>query len=503
MSFPTIADLNKALTNKEVSAVELAQEALKKAADLNELNAFIDINEELSLGQARVADELIASGKANYLTGIPLAHKDNYVTTGWKTTAASKMLENYISPFEASVVEDLRAAGAVNIGKLNLDEFAMGSSNESSYFGACLNPWDTSKVPGGSSGGSAVAVATGIVPFATASDSGGSIRQPSALCGVTGIKATYGSVSRWGIIAYASSMDQAGLIARNADDLVAGLDLISHFDARDSNSATHCFGAQNNSGRVKAQYDAKRAEFDAAGAKPLSGLRVGVPAEYRSDEVSAEVDSAIQAAVKQLEALGATIVDISLPHTADCIPTYYILAPAEASSNLSRFDGVRFGHRTAKKVENIGELIANSRAEAFGDEVRRRIFIGTYALTEGYYDALYVKAQRVRRLIAEDFKRAFAEQCDVIVGPVTPGTARSIGDNKDLKAEWLNDIFTLSVNLAGLPAMSLPCGFSNDPKPLPIGLQLIGNYFNEGQLLAIADRFQQSSDWHTRKPTEI
>lgn len=503
MSFPTIADLNKALTNKEMSAVELAQEALKKAADLNELNAFIDINEELSLEQARAADGLIASGKANYLTGIPLAHKDNYVTTGWKTTAASKMLENYISPFEASVVEDLRVAGTVNIGKLNLDEFAMGSSNETSYFGAALNPWDKSKIPGGSSGGSAIAVAAGIVPFATASDSGGSIRQPSALCGVTGIKATYGSVSRWGMIAYASSMDQAGLIARNADDLVAGLDLISHFDERDSNSATHCLGAQNASGRVKAQYDAKRAEFDAIGAKPLSGLRVGVPSEYRSDEVSVEVDSAVQAAVKQLEELGATIVEISLPHTADCIPTYYILAPAEASSNLSRFDGVRFGHRTDKQVENIGQLIAESRAEAFGEEVRRRIFIGTYALTAGYYDALYVKAQRVRRLIAEDFKRAFAEQCDVIVGPVTPGTARTIGDNKDLKAEWLNDIFTLSVNLAGLPAMSLPCGFSNDDKPLPIGLQLIGNYFNEGQLLAIADRFQQSTDWHTRKPTEV
>ena len=503
MSFPTIADLNKALTNKEVSAVELAQEALKKAADLKELNAFIDINEEFSLEQARAADELIATGKANYLTGIPLAHKDNYVTTGWKTTAASKMLENYISPFEASVVEDLRVAGTVNIGKLNLDEFAMGSSNETSYFGAALNPWDKSKIPGGSSGGSAIAVAAGIVPFATASDSGGSIRQPSALCGVTGIKATYGSVSRWGMIAYASSMDQAGLIARNADDLVTGLDLISHFDERDSNSATHCLGAPNASGRVKAQYDAKRAEFDASGAKPLSGLRVGVPSEYRSDEVSVEVDSAVQATVKQLEELGATIVEISLPHTADCIPTYYILAPAEASSNLSRFDGVRFGHRTAKDVKNIGQLIAESRAEAFGEEVRRRIFIGTYALTEGYYDALYVKAQRVRRLIAEDFKRAFAEQCDVIVGPVTPGTARNIGDNKDLKAEWLNDIFTLSVNLAGLPAMSLPCGFSNDDKPLPIGLQLIGNYFNEGQLLAIADRFQQSTDWHTRKPTEI
>ncbi|NLA88826.1 MAG: Asp-tRNA(Asn)/Glu-tRNA(Gln) amidotransferase subunit GatA [Alcaligenaceae bacterium] len=502
MSFPTIADLNKALTNKEVSAVELAQESLKKASELKELNAFIEINDELSLTQAKAADDLIAKGQANYLTGIPMAHKDNYVTTGWKTTAASKMLENYLSPFEASVVEDLRKAGTVNIGKLNLDEFAMGSSNETSYFGPCLNPWDKTRIPGGSSGGSAAAVAAGIVPFATATDSGGSIRQPAALCGVTGIKATYGAVSRWGMIAYASSMDQAGIIARHAADLVPALDLISHFDERDSNSVSNCIGVKNEAGRVQAQYNAQRAQFDAAGDKPLTGLRVGVPAEYQGDEVNAEVATAVQNAIKQLEDLGATLVDISLPHTPDCISAYYILSPAEASSNLSRFDGVRFGNR-AKGTDSIEELIARSRAEGFGDEVRRRVLLGTYALTEGYYDALYVKAQRVRRLIADDFQRVFADQCDVIVGPVTPDTARKLGDNKDLKAEWLNDIFTLSVNLAGLPAMSLPCGFSSDAKPLPIGLQLIGNYFNEGQLLAIADRYQQNTDWHTRKATEV
>ena len=502
MSFPTIADLNKALTNKEVSAVELAQESLKKASELKELNAFIEINDELSLAQAKAADDLIAKGQANYLTGIPMAHKDNYVTTGWKTTAASKMLENYLSPFEASVVEDLRKAGTVNIGKLNLDEFAMGSSNETSYFGPCLNPWDKTRIPGGSSGGSAAAVAAGIVPFATATDSGGSIRQPAALCGVTGIKATYGAVSRWGMIAYASSMDQAGIIARHAADLVPALDLISHFDERDSNSVSNCIGVKNEAGRVQSQYDAQRAQFDAAGDKSLTGLRVGVPTEYQGDEVNAEVATAVQNAIKQLEDLGATLVDISLPHTPDCISAYYILSPAEASSNLSRFDGVRFGHR-AKGTDSIEELIARSRAEGFGDEVRRRVLLGTYALTEGYYDALYVKAQRVRRLIADDFQRVFADQCDVIVGPVTPDTARKLGDNKDLKAEWLNDIFTLSVNLAGLPAMSLPCGFSSDAKPLPIGLQLIGNYFNEGQLLAIADRYQQNTDWHTRKATEV
>lgn len=502
MSFPTIADLNKALTNKEVSAVELAQESLKKASELKELNAFIEINDELSLTQAKAADDLIAKGQANYLTGIPMAHKDNYVTTGWKTTAASKMLENYLSPFEASVVEDLRKAGTVNIGKLNLDEFAMGSSNETSYFGPCLNPWDKTRIPGGSSGGSAAAVAAGIVPFATATDSGGSIRQPAALCGVTGIKATYGAVSRWGMIAYASSMDQAGIIARHAADLVPALDLISHFDERDSNSVSNCIGVKNEAGRVQSQYDAQRAQFDAAGDKSLTGLRVGVPTEYQGDEVNAEVATAVQNAIKQLEDLGATLVDISLPHTPDCISAYYILSPAEASSNLSRFDGVRFGHR-AKGTDSIEELIARSRAEGFGDEVRRRVLLGTYALTEGYYDALYVKAQRVRRLIADDFQRVFADQCDVIVGPVTPDTARKLGDNKDLKAEWLNDIFTLSVNLAGLPAMSLPCGFSSDAKPLPIGLQLIGNYFNEGQLLAIADRYQQNTDWHTRKATEV
>ncbi len=482
--------------------MELAQESLKKASELKELNAFIEINDELSLTQAKAADDLIAKGQANYLTGIPMAHKDNYVTTGWKTTAASKMLENYLSPFEASVVEDLRKAGTVNIGKLNLDEFAMGSSNETSYFGPCLNPWDKTRIPGGSSGGSAAAVAAGIVPFATATDSGGSIRQPAALCGVTGIKATYGAVSRWGMIAYASSMDQAGIIARHAADLVPALDLISHFDERDSNSVSNCIGVKNEAGRVQAQYNAQRAQFDAAGDKPLTGLRVGVPAEYQGDEVNAEVATAVQNAIKQLEDLGATLVDISLPHTPDCISAYYILSPAEASSNLSRFDGVRFGNR-AKGTDSIEELIARSRAEGFGDEVRRRVLLGTYALTEGYYDALYVKAQRVRRLIADDFQRVFADQCDVIVGPVTPDTARKLGDNKDLKAEWLNDIFTLSVNLAGLPAMSLPCGFSSDAKPLPIGLQLIGNYFNEGQLLAIADRYQQNTDWHTRKATEV
>ena len=502
MSFPTIAKLNQALINKEVSAVELAQEALRKANQLKELNTFIEINDELSLAEARAADAVIASGSASLLTGIPIAHKDNYVTTGWKTTAASKMLANYQSPFDASVVEDFRGIGAVNIGKLNMDEFAMGSSTETSFFGACLNPWDKTRIPGGSSGGSAAAVAAGIIPLATASDSGGSVRQPSALCGVTGIKATYGAVSRWGIIAYASSMDQAGLIARHADDLVAGMDLISHFDERDSNSAANCFANKNVVGRVKAEYDSLRNQFDAAGEKPLNGLRIGFPAEYQGEGIDPEVANAVQAAIKQLEDLGATIVEISLPHTADCISSYYILAPAEASSNMSRFDGIRFGHRT-EKADNLENLIARSRAEAFGDEVRRRILIGTYVLTEGYYDALYVKAQRVRRLIAEDFKKAFAEQCDVIVGPVSPNVARSIGDNKDLKGEWLNDIFTLSVNLAGLPAMSLPCGFSSDTKPLPIGLQLIGNYFNEAQLLAIADRYQQHTDWHTRKATEV
>ncbi|WP_432786521.1 Glutamyl-tRNA(Gln) amidotransferase subunit A [Oligella sp. MSHR50489EDL] len=502
MSFPTIADLNKALTNKEVSAVELAQEALKTASSLKNLNAFIEINEDLSLAQARAADDLLAKGQGNYLTGIPMAHKDNFVTEGWKTTAASKMLENYRSPFEATVVEDLRQAGAVNIGKLNLDEFAMGSSNETSYFGACLNPWDTAKIPGGSSGGSAAAVAAGIVPYATATDSGGSIRQPAAFCGVTGIKATYGSISRWGIIAYASSMDQAGIIARSAHGIVPALSLICHYDERDSNSVNQCFADKNAVGRVQAQYDAQRRQFDSAGDKPLSGLRIGLPTEYQGDELSAEVAEAVKAAVQQLADLGAEIVEISLPHTPECIPAYYILSPAEASSNLSRFDGIRFGHRTAE-ADSIEQLIARSRAEGFGHEVRRRVLLGTYALSEGYYDALYVKAQRVRRLIANDFKRVFAEQCDVIVGPVTPNVARNIGDNKDLKAEWLSDIFTLSVNLAGLPAMSLPCGFSNDAKPLPIGLQLIGNYFNEGQLLAIADRYQQSTDWHTRKPTEV
>lgn len=499
MSFNNIYEVRSALDNKKVSAVELAQEALNKAEQLSRLNAFLHIDPELTLAQARLADETIAKGQQGILTGLPIAHKDVFVTKGWRTTAASKMLANYTSPFDATVVERLAQAGCVNIGKLNCDEYAMGSGNENSAFGACLNPWDELAVPGGSSGGSAAAVAAGIVLATTGTDTGGSVRQPAALCGVSGIKPTYGTVSRFGMIAFASSLDQAGPLARNARDLVELLDVMGGFDERDSTSVMSCDGVNNTQGRVKQAFTAETAKFEANGSAPLKGLRIGVPQEYFADGISAEVKNAVEQAIAQFVALGAERVDISLPRTSLAIPAYYVIAPAEASSNLSRYDGVRYGHRS-KEYVGLEQMMSRSRAEGFGPEVQRRIMIGTYVLSQGYYDAYYLQAQRIRRMIANDFQDALNHQCDVIMGPVTPTVAKNIGDNQgDVTADWLADIYTLGVSLAGLPAMSIPCGFGGAQGNRPIGLQVIGNYFKEGQLLALGDCFQQHTDWHKRQ----
>lgn len=495
----SIEEARAALDSKKISATELAQEALNKAKRLSRLNAFLHIDPDLTLAQAKIADDLIAQGKQGTLTGIPIAHKDIFVTKGWRTTAASKMLANYTSPFDATVVELLAQAGCVNIGKLNCDEFAMGSSNENSAFGACLNPWDERAVPGGSSGGSAVSVAAGIVLAATGTDTGGSVRQPSALCGVSGIKPTYGAVSRFGMIAFASSLDQAGPIARHARDLVSILNTISQFDDRDSTSVQYCHGHENKQGRINTDFEKEVAHYNNNGSHPLKGLRIGVPKEYFIGGISDDVKKAVEKAIETLVSLGAERVEISLPHTALAIPAYYVIAPAEASSNLSRYDGVRYGHRS-NDYNGLEHMMSRSRAEGFGAEVQRRIMIGTYVLSQGYYDAYYLQAQRIRRIIANDFQTALQTQCDVILSPVTPSVAKNIGENKgDITADWLADIYTLGISLAGLPAASIPCGFGGEKGNRPIGLQVVGNYFKEGQILAISDCFQQHTDWHLRQ----
>ncbi|HEX7385980.1 MAG TPA: Asp-tRNA(Asn)/Glu-tRNA(Gln) amidotransferase subunit GatA [Castellaniella sp.] len=498
--FHSLRDLSQALSDKRISAVELATDTLQAVHAYPDSHVFLHVDDALTLEQARTADATRAAGQAGPLTGIPIAHKDLFVTQGWRTTASSKMLEHYVSPFDATVVGQLRAAGTVSLGKLSCDEFAMGSGNENSAFGAVHNPWNPEHVPGGSSGGSAAAVAAGLVVGATGTDTGGSVRQPAALCGVSGIKPTYGTVSRYGMIAYASSLDQAGVLARNACDLVPLLDVMSGFDERDSTSLESCDGVANAPGRVQSDYAAAQVRFEAAAAQPLKGLRIGVPREFFNEGLSATVGDAIEAALKVFESLGATRVEISLPRTRLAIPAYYVIAPAEASSNLSRYDGVRYGHRAAHYGDLI-DMTSRSRTEGFGDEVRRRILVGTYVLSHGYYDAYYLQAQRVRRMIVDDFQHAFANDCDVIMGPVTPDVARRIGDNRqDPIADWLADIYTLGVSLAGLPGMSIPCGFGGGTTPLPIGLQLVGRYFSEGHLLALADRYQQVTDWHQRIP---
>ena len=484
-----LKELSQALAAKQVSSVELATLFLDRIDRLNpEINAFVTVDRERSLKMAAVADARIAAGDAGPLTGIPIAQKDIFCAEGWTTTCGSKMLANFVSPYDATVIEKLhRDAGLVSLGKTNMDEFAMGSSNETSFFGPVRNPWDRSRVPGGSSGGSAAAVAARMAPAATGTDTGGSIRQPAALCNLTGLKPTYGVVSRYGMIAFASSLDQGGPMAASAEDCALLLNAMAGFDPRDSTSLD----------RPAEDYAGQLAE--GRGDKPLAGLRVGLPKEFFGTGCAAGVMAAVQAAIGEYERLGATMVEVSLPNSHLSVPAYYVIAPAEASSNLSRFDGVRYGYR-APDYANLDDMYAKTRAQGFGAEVKRRILIGTYVLSHGYYDAYYLQAQRIRRLIADDFVAAF-RQCDVIIGPTSPTTAFRIGEKAaDPVQMYLSDIYTIAVNLAGLPGMSIPCGFSDG---LPVGLQLIGDYFAEARLLDVAHRFQQATDWHRRSPAGI
>ncbi len=485
----SLQQLGSALRARKISSVELTQLYLDRIAALNPaLNAYITTKAETSLAQARAADALLAGGKAQALTGIPIAQKDIFCAKGWRTTCGSKMLENFIAPYDAHVIEQFNNAGAVNLGKTNMDEFAMGSSNETSHFGTVKNPWDRNAVPGGSSGGAACAVAARLCAAATGTDTGGSIRQPAALCGISGIKPTYGTVSRYGMIAFASSLDQAGPMGRSAEDLALMMNVMAGFDERDSTSLQH-----------------DKEDYARDLNKPLSGLRIGLPKEFFAEGMSSDVAKAIEAAIAEYKKLGATIVDISLPNSKLSVPVYYVLAPAEASSNLSRFDGVRYGYR-APEYTDLADMYEKSRAQGFGAEVKRRIMIGTYVLSHGYYDAYYLQAQKIRRLIAQDFTEAY-KKCDVIMGPTSPSTAFKLGEKGDDPVQmYLSDIYTIAVNLAGLPGMSIPCGFgaaSNGNPGMPVGLQIIGNYFDEARMLNVAHQYQLATDWHSRAPQGI
>ncbi len=476
----TVAALSAALRHKEISSVELTRVFLERINKYKELNAFITVAPERSLAQARAADARIAKGEAGVLTGIPIAQKDIFCADGWLTTCGSKILSNFIAPYDATTIEKFNNAGAVCLGKTNMDEFAMGSSNETSYYGVVKNPWNTAVVPGGSSGGSAAAVAARLAPAATGTDTGGSIRQPASLTNLTGLKPSYGRVSRYGMIAFASSLDQGGPMARTAEDAALMLNVMAGFDPRDSTSV-----------------DEPVPDYTKSLNNDIKGLRIGLPREYFSKGLSSEVAKVIETAIAEYKKLGAQVVEVSLPNSQLAIPCYYVLAPAEASSNLSRFDGARYGFR-ARDYTDLLDMYCKTRAEGFGAEVKRRIMIGTYALSAGYYDAYYLKAQKLRRLIAEDFRKAF-ESCDVIMGPTTPTTAFKIGEKSDDPvAMYLSDIYTISVNLAGLPGMSIPAGFA--PDGLPVGLQLIGQYFDESRLLNAAHCYQQVTDWHKRMP---
>ena len=479
----TVAGLAAGLRRREYSATELARALLGRiTATQPVLNAFISVEEEPALASAAEADRRLAAGDAPPLTGVPIAHKDIFCAAGSRTTCGSKMLSNFVSPYDATVVARLRAAGVVCLGKANMDEFAMGSSNETSHFGPVKNPWDLARVPGGSSGGSAAAVAARLVPAATATDTGGSIRQPAALCGVTGIKPTYGRVSRYGMIAFASSLDQAGVIARTAEDAALLLGAMAGFDPRDSTSV-----------------DRPVPDYVAGLAQPLAGLRIGLLKEFFDEGLDPAINACLQEALALLRKAGATTVEVSLPNLPLSVPTYYVVAPAECSSNLARFDGVRFGHRCADP-RDLKDLYERSRGEGFGAEVKRRIMTGTYVLSAGYYDAYYLKAQRVRQLITDDFNRAFAG-VDVLIGPTTPTVAFELGaKTSDPVTMYLNDIYTIGANLAGLPAMSIPCGFVQG---LPVGLQLVGPHFSEEKLLNVAHRYQLETDWHARSPAGV
>jgi aspartyl-tRNA(Asn)/glutamyl-tRNA(Gln) amidotransferase subunit A len=477
----SLKELGAALAAKKISAVELATLFLDRIEKLNPtLNAFVTVDRDKTLEMARAADARRAAGETGPLLGVPLAHKDIFCAQGWKTTCGSKMLENFIAPYDATVVEKFKTAGMVTLGKCNMDEFAMGSSNETSYFGPVKNPWDTARVPGGSSGGSAAAIAARLAPAATGTDTGGSIRQPAALCGFTGLKPTYGVVSRYGMIAFASSLDQGGPMAASAEDCALMLNAMAGFDPRDSTSLE----------RTTEDYARDL-------GKPLAGLRIGLPKEFFGAGMSDDVRAAVEAALAEYRKLGATTIEVSLPNSGLSVPAYYVIAPAEASSNLSRFDGVRYGHRAAE-YGDLNDMYCKSRAEGFGAEVKRRILVGTYVLSHGYYDAYYLQAQKIRRLIAADFAAAFKD-CDVIMGPTSPSTAFKLGEKaSDPVQMYLSDIYTIAVNLAGLPGMSIPCGF--DAGGLPVGLQLIGGWFDEARMLNVAHQYQQATDWHRRNP---
>ncbi|PPD40223.1 MAG: Asp-tRNA(Asn)/Glu-tRNA(Gln) amidotransferase GatCAB subunit A [Methylobacter sp.] len=479
MHTKTINQLAQGLRSGEFSSVELTQHFLQRIRQHESLNAFITVTEGLALQAAQAADQRIASGDASLLAGIPIAQKDIFCTLGVKTSCGSKMLDNFIAPYNATVVEKFNHAGAVMLGKLNMDEFAMGSSNETSFYGPARNPWDTQTVPGGSSGGSAAAVAAGLAVAATGTDTGGSIRQPAAFCGITGLKPTYGRVSRYGMIAYASSLDQGGPMTRSAEDAAILLQTMAGFDVKDSTSA-----------------DLPVPDYPAALNQPLAGLKIGLPKEFFGEGLDSGVAAVLETAISEYRKLGAEVADISMPNLNMAIPAYYVIACAESSANLSRYDGVRFGYRCESPVD-LTDLYTRSRGEGFGKEVKRRILMGTYALSAGYYDAYYLKAQKVRRLISQDFQQALAE-VDVIMSPVTPTTAFGIGAKMDDPiAMYLADIYTIAINLAGVPAMSVPAGFSGG---MPVGLQIIGNHFTEDRLLNIAHQYQQVTDWHQQTP---
>lgn len=481
MHHKSLAELANALRTRKFTSEELTQHYLKRIEQLDEnLNSFITVTAEEALKQAKAADAILQSGGGGPMTGIPIAHKDIFCTTGIKTSCGSKMLDNFIAPYDATVVSRLSAAGAVILGKTNMDEFAMGSSNETSFYGPVKNPWAHDRVPGGSSGGSAAAVAARLTPAATGTDTGGSIRQPAALCGITGLKPTYGRVSRYGMIAFASSLDQGGPMAHTAEDVALLLSAMAGFDKRDSTSV-----------------EQEVSNYTLSLEESIKGIKIGLPKEYFGEALALDIAATIENSIKEFEGLGAQVREISLPNTALAVPTYYVVAPAECSSNLSRYDGVRFGYR-CNNPKDILDLYCRSRGEGFGPEVKRRILIGTYVLSAGYYDAYYLKAQKLRRLISNDFKQAFTE-VDVIMSPTSPTPAFRLGEKtNDPVAMYLADIYTIGVNLAGLPAISIPAGFANG---LPVGLQIIGNYFSEAHLLNIAHRYQQITDWHCRIPT--
>jgi len=479
----SLKELSEGLKQKKFSSLELTKFFLNRLELHNSsINAFITIDKDKSLAMAKNSDEIIKEGNQNYLTGIPIAQKDIFCAEGWKTSCGSKMLDNFIAPYDSTVISKFNAAGAVNLGKTNMDEFAMGSSNETSFYGNVKNPWDIKTVPGGSSGGSAAAVAGMLAPAATATDTGGSIRQPASLCGLTGLKPTYGLVSRYGMIAFASSLDQAGPMCHTAEDCAAMMNVMSGHDPKDSTSIQR-----------------EKENYLTGINNPIKGLKIGVPKEFFSEGLDPEVEKIIEQGISEYKKLGAEIVEISLPNNHLSIPVYYVIAPAEASSNLSRYDGVRYGYRT-KDYDDLMDMYCKTREEGFGDEVKRRIMIGTYVLSAGYYDAYYLKAQKIRRLISEDFKKAF-EKCDVILGPSAPSVAFPIGEKKeDPLKMYMQDVYTISTNLAGLPGLSMPGGLMNN---LPVGIQLIGNYFSEAKLLNIAHIFQMNTNWHNLTPEDF